>query len=76
MGRERPGMKEERAFQSPSQRGGGAAFIPMSLSRPSPSGFNPLRKGEAAPPWSRTNVYVDNSVFQSPSRRGGGAAEE
>ena len=62
-------------FQSPSQRGGGtAAAIQPSAGR-GEHRFNPLRKGEAAPPrLKRFSKDKPPRGFQSPSQRGGGAA--
>ena len=62
-------------FQSPSQRGGGAATADADLlAGRILQGFNPLRKGEAAPPACGIKVPSIKFTFQSPSQRGGGAA--
>src|ERR1017187_9685389 len=62
-------------FQSPSQRGGGTALFAFSHVRMlDDPRFNPLRKGEAAPPIVLSSFKVILRAFQSPSQRGGGAA--
>ena len=63
-------------FQSPSQRGGGTALFAFSHVRMlDDPRFNPLRKGEAAPPGEQRRIALKpQRLFQSPSQRGGGAA--
>src|ERR1017187_967353 len=63
-------------FQSPSQRGGGTALFAFSHVRMlDDPRFNPLRKGEAAPPGEQRRIALKpQRLLQSPSQGGGGAA--